>query len=269
MRNLALYFFLAYAITWLIWLPLYLPSFGVAAVPLLPGQHYWGAFGPALAAIVVQYKTGKMAGLRELWGRITLWNVSVWWYVAVFGGTMLLFVAGSTLAGMIDGQAFTWQGFGTNREFPALNPVGYFLFNLFTFGFGEEIGWRGYALPVLQKRFNAFGATAVLSFFWAAWHIPAFFYRPSYSQMGPGDVAGFVLSMFTGAIVLTWLYNGTRGSVLLVALFHAMIELIFISDNITPQIAAYEGMLFTIAAILVLLLAKPANLSHLPRQQHE
>ncbi len=267
MKNLLLYFALAYGISWLIWAPLWLPHFGVEGLPIVPNQHYLGAFGPLLAAFIVRYRAEGRPGVRDLAGRMLRWRVAPLWYLVVFGGMFLLFLAGAGLAQAINGQPITLEGFGTNREFPALNPAGYFLFNLFTFGIGEETGWRGYALPVLQRRFNALGSSLILAVFWAGWHIPAFFYRPNYSHMGAAEIAGFFLSLLTGCIVLTWLYNSTGGSILLVALFHAMVEIVFISDNITPEIAAWEGMLFTVAAILIVLIARPVHLSRQFRQQ--
>jgi len=69
-----------------------------------------------------------------------------------------------------------------------------------------------------------------------------------------------------GAIVLTWLYNSTKGSLLIVAIFHAMIELLFMSKNITINISTYLGVIFMVSAILIILIAKKANLSFLSKQ---
>jgi len=160
----------------------------------------------------------------------------------------------------------TLSGFGTNSEFPQLSIVGYFLLNLFTFGFGEEIGWRGYVLPALQSRYNAFVATLFLTIGWACWHLPAFLYRPSYSSMDLSGIIGFFISMFAGSILLTWLYNSTKGSILIVALFHTLIEIIFMSDNITPAISAFEGAIIMILACVVLITFKTKSISWKPRQ---
>jgi hypothetical protein len=79
--------------------------------------------------------------------------------------------------------------------------------------------------------------------------------------MDMAGIAGFFMSMVMGAIVLTWLYNSTKGSLLIVAIFHAMIELMFMSSNITVKISSYLGAAIMIAAIFIILIAKPANLS--------
>ena len=74
------------------------------------------------------------------------------------------------------------------------------------------------------------------------------------SQMNPAGIASFFISMLAGAIVLTWLYNSTRGSLWIVALFHAMIELMFISKNITVQMSTYLGVTIMIGAVIIILL---------------
>ena len=84
--------------------------------------------------------------------------------------------------------------------------------------------------------------------------------------MNPAGIASFFINMLAGAIVLTWLYNSTRGSLWIVALFHAMIELMFISKNITVQMSTYLGVTIMIGAVIIILLTKPHNLSLMPRQ---
>src|SRR3712207_5962455 len=88
------------------------------------------------------------------------------------------------------------------------------------YGFGEETGWRGFALPRLQRRRSALSATFLLTVAWAAWHAPFFLYRSSYLAFGPVEYVGFFVGLFAGAIWLTCLYNGSGCSVLLVALWH-------------------------------------------------
>jgi membrane protease YdiL (CAAX protease family) len=86
------------------------------------------------------------------------------------------------------------------------------------YGFGEEIGWRGFALPRLQTRRSALGATLILSVFWGLWHAPMFVYR--FTWAGPVMIPGFFIGLFAGAIWFTFLLNSTGGSILGVALWH-------------------------------------------------
>ena len=99
-----------------------------------------------------------------------------------------------------------------------------------TYGLGEETGWRGYALPHLQSSRSATTATLVLALLWAGWHLPAFFYRDTYVAMGLLGFPMFAFSLLFAAMVFTWLYNATGGSVLLVIIFHACFNWLSVSE---------------------------------------
>jgi membrane protease YdiL (CAAX protease family) len=101
---------------------------------------------------------------------------------------------------------------------------------LITFGFGEEIGWRGFALPRLQKTMSVSKATLVLGLLWVFWHIPSFFYLETLASMSWFILPGFIFGVLCGAVVLTWLYNGSLGSVLMVAIWHALFDLVSASN---------------------------------------
>lgn len=267
MKKLFLYFVLAYLISWVIWLPLILPKFGIDSLPVLPKyHHYLGSFGPMIAAFIVKYMYDGWNGVKDLLKKLLQWKVNWIWYVIVLVIPVLLVMVAGNADKLIHQQEFSMKGFSTNDEFPEFGPFSYFLFNFLTFGIGEETGWRGYALPSLQKKFSALASTFILTVGWACWHIPAFIYRPLYSQMDVAGIAGFFFSMLMGSFVLTWLYNSTKGSLLIVAIFHAMIELIFMSKNITVNISTYLGIVFMIAAALIIIIAKKANLSLLTKQ---
>ena len=80
--------------------------------------------------------------------------------------------------------------------------------------FGEETGWRGFALPLLQRRYGALAAALLVTPIWALWHLPYFFTVTTYRGFAPVGYVGFVFGLACGSIVLTWLYNGTGGSIL-------------------------------------------------------
>ena len=92
-------------------------------------------------------------------------------------------------------------------------------------GLGEETGWRGYALPQLQRRFGPVTATVILSAAWAGWHIPQFFSLHSFRDFSVAMVPVWLIGLFSGAVVMTWLYNRTGGSILACAVFHGMYNL--------------------------------------------
>jgi len=219
-----------------------------------------------IAAFIVKYISDGWLGIKDLLNRMVQWKVKWIWYVVVLI-LPVLFVMGAGFADqMINQHSFSMNGFSTNDEFPQFGPFSYFLFNFFTFGIGEETGWRGYALPALQKRYSALTATIILATGWASWHIPAFIYRPLYTQMDVVGISGFFISMIMGAIILTWLFNSTKGSILIVAIFHCMIELMFMSSNITVKMSSYIGAAIMVVAVLIILIAKPKNLAFINKQ---
>ncbi len=89
-------------------------------------------------------------------------------------------------------------------------------------GYGEETGWRGYALPQLQLRFTPLTSTLILAMAWAAWHLPQFFVLHSYESFTTGQLFGFAFGLTCGAFVATWIYNRTAGSILAVVVWHGV-----------------------------------------------
>ncbi len=175
-----------------------------------------------------------------------------YWYLVVLAGPFLLCLAAEVVAAGIAGREVRFNGVGLSEEFPEFGLVSFFLFNLFFYGFGEETGWRGFALPVLQRRHNQFIAATLLTLFWAGWHIPLFFYRPGYMGMDLVGIAGWVVSLWTGSLLLSWLYNSTRGSILIVSIFHATVDLAFFSAATDATTTNIMGFLLTTLAIVVL-----------------
>jgi uncharacterized protein len=91
--------------------------------------------------------------------------------------------------------------------------------------FGEETGWRGFALPILQRRHGALPAALLITSIWGVWHLPYFFTVSTYRGFAPAGYVGFVFGLACGSLVLTWLYNGTGGSILACAVWHGLYNL--------------------------------------------
>jgi membrane protease YdiL (CAAX protease family) len=260
-HPLATYFAFAYGISWLLWAPLWLPAFGVDGLPVLPFHHALGALGPITAAILMSTMETGLAGSLDLFRRMGLWRGRLVWVaiaLLVPFALLALAVVGTSLIG---GESLSLAGFGSSREFPQFSALGFLAYNIVSFGYGEEVGWRGFALPRLQTRHSASVATLLLTLGWALWHLPLFFYRPVYMTMGAADVVGWFLSFLTGAVLLTWLYNESRGSLLVVALFHAAVDIVFTSDISSQSVTNAAGVLITLWGIIVLVAAGPAYLS--------
>jgi membrane protease YdiL (CAAX protease family) len=132
---------------------------------------------------------------------------------------------------------------------------------LLTYGFGEEGGWRGYALPRLQSRHTAMLATLILTLFWLGWHIPSFFYR---YELSGGMLLGFILGLFAGSIVLTFLFNYTKGSLLAVSLWHFTFNMVSMIGT-EAVLAATMSTIIMIVAVFLAIKYGMKDLSPWPR----
>jgi uncharacterized protein len=201
--------------------------------------HGLGALGPFLAAILVTLLRDGPAGVGSLLGR---------YRPSAGGGRALGFAALSPLMiGMVAVLPLVSRsappdlaGFAGSAREP-----GFWLDLLAAcvlYGFGEELGWRGFMLERLLRRHRPLLATALVFPAWALWHVPFFFYRYHFS--GPGAYAGFYIGMACGAVVLTYIYLMSRQSVLAVALWHTMFNLVtLLGGAMVPSVAALASFM--------------------------
>jgi membrane protease YdiL (CAAX protease family) len=137
---------------------------------------------------------------------------------------------------------------------PAIGVAGVWAVITLLNGVGEETGWRGYAIPHLQRSHSPLVASLILAAFWATWHVPAFFLLETYQGLGPATVPAFFVGLASGAILLTWLYNRSGGSILLVVLWHGTYNLVSGTEAVQGTIAAAVSTAVIVqAAVLVVL----------------
>jgi uncharacterized protein len=253
---LLLFFLLSYAISWSIWSPLLLAKQGIILDRPPQYLHLLGSLGPAVAALITTRICSSSVGFRDLFRRMFNWRVAPQWY-AIALLPFLLFFGAVLFTGSNSWQP---QSFGRSAEYPELPALLYGIASIFFYGWGEETGWRGFALPHLQTDHSALKATVILSFGWALWHLPLFGFMPGFSRMGVVGVLGWYFSLLTGAIILTWLTNSTSGSIPIAAIFHGTMDIVFVSPA-SPSITTALGALITIWGLAVLSIAKPQYLS--------
>lgn len=258
-RNaLPTYFFLAYLITWMGVLPLVLSGLDILKTPVSPLLHGIGAFGPLAAALLVTAATSGRPGLKEFAGRIFRWQVGAGWIVIALFSPILIFLVAAVL---LWASGAPWPLFSPLAQaFSDPKWVLLLIASSLLYGFGEEPGWRGFALPRLQNGRSALQATFLLSILWALWHVPFFFYR--FEFQGFMTIFGFFLSLFAGALWLTFLYNSTGGSILMVALWHTVWNVMNVSAQVlSGDLVMVANLIMLVVGVGVLWIGRPARLS--------
>jgi len=242
------------------------PVLAVNAGLLPTGWAQLGALSAGLAGIILAAVEGRKGGVRELLRRILIWRVGLQWWAYALLFPVVMSVASLTLFDRLGGPAVDWSGLQ-----PLYTVIPTLIFLIIMAGIGEEYGWRGFALPRLQARYKALHSALVVGVIWAIWHIPMFFTRGT-AQFQMREQAGWALpilgySLFViaGSIQYTWLFNNTRGSVLLAAVAHGAGNA-WVGSYIDVYRGNFGGVLtfaalHVLVSILVVLLAGPANLS--------
>jgi membrane protease YdiL (CAAX protease family) len=253
--NVWWFFLIAIAVTWLFQLPLVLDSRGILHSPpsLSRIALYVSQTGPFVAAFLLTYLSDGRGGVTRLLRRG--WSIGfkkVWWIP-----TLLLLPA-------MEGLAVSLAAFLGGEPFPELailaRPGTYarsFLFLLYLAAL-EEYGWRGYALDRLQMRWNALTSSLVLAAFWGPWHLPQWFMGGAYRSDVP--FFGFWYGIVMEAILLTWLCNNTRTSLLPVILFHALMNVQVFPTWENPTSAWMFVLIWTLVTIAVIVVWGPREL---------
>jgi len=202
-RRLTVFFALAYLFSWYPWLIALTHGKSTGPNPL----------GPFIAALVVLALSDGWHGVRALFARIVRGRIGLRWYAIVFGLPCALCVIAVGLT-----HAFGFPGArppsSAWRELPDR-----FIFIFLFIALGEEPGWRGFALPELQRRFSPSVASVILDFFWAICHAPLLG-----NEFAWNIVPAFLVSVVGATFVQTWIFNRTRGSVFAPMLLHATVN---------------------------------------------
>ena len=223
-HPLLAYFVIAFGGTWACFLPFVLSRNvnGLGILPFtIPDSALLIAFvlatfaGPALASLAVTAVTSGRAGVGQLLRRCVRWRVGIGWYLIAIFGLLLVYLVGY---GVFYGVNLPLALLGQwTLLFTVFLPQA--VFAIVTASFAEELGWRGFALPRLQQRYGPVLGTIILGTLHGLWHLPAFFTR----LLGPFSLpnyAGFLFTAIAATFVFTWIFNHTRGSVLLATLTH-------------------------------------------------
>lgn len=245
-------------------------TFIISWIPWYTGGSGFIVFGPSIASLIMVTVVAGRKGLLELLKRAVRWQVNiVWWVITLFLPALICLVAiGIHL--LLGGDL---PGFTFFRQEWYLAPVFFIL--MLVDGPLEEFGWRGFAVPKLQKKLNPLIASLIIGTTWGIWHLPEFLRpgSPQYAMGGIGFLPAFTVSVIATSILMTWLYNKTKGSLLLSGfMYHNSINFwpnVLLTETtmtglihgepfppLNMKLFVLEGVVTTIVAIILVIVTK-------------
>lgn len=259
---MAVFFVLTYGVAWLLWAPLVVFRGLPQAVGFLLGL--FGSLVPSVVAVGLTGWVHGKPGVRRLLAGLLKWRVGLRWYLVVLLVPLLVPLA-LGISVLLGGNVPT-------VDTSILAVVIMFLFSIFPgSALGEELGWRGFAVPHLQDTRSALSASLIVGLVWGMWHLPLFLVNTNSRPLALFPL--FVLSVVAISVLLSWLYNSTAGSMLLVVLLHATANLP-VTLLIAPlgrqamiQPFAIFTALLIITAAVVIRVTGPENLSRTQPKQ--
>jgi membrane protease YdiL (CAAX protease family) len=269
--SLVIGIILMFLLTW----PIDLANSGVLPFKVPFILYLFLGWGFVFAAIIMTWLTLGKVGVLSLLKRFLQWRVHWRWYLAAFLLMPTLMAGGVFLHAVLTdippdfGTVIAYKLFGESANL-VLFILPFFIIDIIANG--EEIGWRGYVLPRLQAKYGALTSTLILGVIWSLWHLPKYV-----SHWNTVSFIWFMVHILAYAVLLTWLYNNTKGSLLLVAISHACSNTagVFLPMATTvsnENMGAYitVTILEIAAAMIVTFMAGPARLSRTePKQVQE
>ncbi len=210
-----------------------------------------GGFGPAIAGIIMVYRTNDQAFIRDYWQRVfDLKRIGGVWFLPI----LLLYPATVLLTFLLTGIQLDVSPLMEMLRNPGV-LVTTVIF-VFIFGpFSEELGWRDYALDWLQARYSAFVSSVILGVIWWAWHLPLIAVAGSFLNENGTDpvfLMGYLYVVIIYSVLFTWVYNNNARSVLAIILLHFSVNLTSRIFVMPAEIFTYNS--FVLIAVLALVL---------------
>ncbi len=195
-------------------------------------------YAPSLSGVFLIWRRYGLNGLGSFFRRLTFWRAPIQWWLFLLLGIPAVVYTAAAIKGTIN-NPFPFSPW--YLVLPAL------LQSLFLGPIGEELGWRGLALPLLQRRFSPFWASMILGIVWAIWHTPAILV--SGAAQSTWSFGPFFVGLVAITVILTPLFNASRGSLLISILYH-----LNVMNPIFPDAQSWDNLLFAIVAAIVVFL---------------
>lgn len=237
-HPLIFFFVMAFGFAWLLELPVVLSETGTGVLPytlpplaitfLIAGATF---AGPTVAAFIMTGATEGRAGIRRLLRRYVQWRVGIQWYLFV-----LLAIPAIELLGaiVVPGALASYQPLTLTMVLAY--PLAFALTFLLGGPLGEEPGWRGFALPRLQRRYGPLLGSVILGVLWACWHLPLF-WTGVWTPPTIPNIFMYIVMITALTIIMTWVFNHANGSLLITMLMHASFNT-FANKMVAPMFPA-------------------------------
>ena len=240
-KTLISFFVISFGLTW-----------GIAAILILFADQIAAIFGeiglsnplvilavysPGLAGVFLVWWHYRLKGLGSFFRRLTLWRAPLGWWLFLVLGIPAVAYSGAAIKGTIH-DPLPFSSF--SLALPAL------LHALFL-GPIEEFGWRGLALPLMQRKLSPFWAGLLLGVVWALWHVPSFLIggMPQTAwAAGP-----YFLGIIAISVIMTPFFNAAQGSLLIAVLYHFQMM-----NPIWPDAQPYDNLIYIVVAVIVVVL---------------
>jgi uncharacterized protein len=235
------YVIIAFAVTWSVILVSYgCYKAGMISLGSLNLVYNFGALGPLAGALIAAKVFYGRNGIKKLFSTFRLKNVAM---RSVFIATspLLFCLVGWLTYPLYAGHAYAFAE--TQRQYGLSDNLSYlgWILPFITYAICEEFGWRAFLLPHLQQNHTALKSTLILTIIWAAWHLPFFLWRFEFSGL---ITVGFFFSIFIGALIITSLFNLSKGNIALVILFHFCNNLAAALDKEYMVVVVSVGFVF-------------------------
>lgn len=232
-----MFWFLAFGLAWAVTVPAALSAHGIADLGMPAGLTRLTGFAPAIAALLVALFSGQ---LRTLARRVFRFRTSPFFYILALAIPPLLLAASVWLSPILKLPAPSIELSSSVAMFAAI---------WFVLAFGEEVGWRGYALPQLTERYGFWVGASILGFAWTIWHFPLHLSSPFIQTFDQGVywLGLFSLQIFLANFLICWLMARSN-AVIIPTLFHTAFNVVA-----TMHLTAAVDLVLTLAIALVVL----------------
>lgn len=252
------FFLLTIVLSWLIWIPLTLSHLNIGPLKISESLssiiRLLGVMMPMVSALLLTVISEGRLGVMSLLSRLKIWRVGWRWWIAVVVVYPILLISAGVLYTLLSNQPpisllpITAMLLLANVIFLAIATL------------GEEIGWRGLALPALLQRYSPIKASAILGVVWATWHIPFWVLIDTLSLYGVGYFVLNYIFIVPTTFYITWFFINSRESLLLPVVFHLVFNIINVAiypvTSTTGSFAVFVGLQLVLMCAIVWKLGK-------------